>query len=94
MERFGNNYGERLDTVEGYNDLYDNEDDDDDDDDNDDFAQMKDSDDDLPEGDDSEEEDLDAGLGIVGAAIDPKKKGSHNPEKIEVNFDELDDDDD
>ena len=51
---------------------------------------MKDSD---PNDVDSEEEDLDADLGIIGAATEKKKK-SDNPEKIEVNFDELEDEDD
>lgn len=90
---YGGGIGERLDTVEGPNDLYGVEaQEDDEQSDNDDaFNNMADSDDDALDDDSSEEEDLDAQLGIPKVKNSKKK---HNPDKIEVNFDEIEDDDD
>jgi len=104
---YGGGQGERLDTVEGPYDLYDQEQDEEDEDqadNNRDFDQMNDdeSDEDLGgmhDNSDSEEEDLDANLGLdlpppkkAATKEKPKRKESHD--KIEVNFDDIPDDDD
>lgn len=80
--------GERLDTMEGYNDLYgDEEEDEDDDVGKDDFDQMR---------DDSDSDDLEL-EGEDGSQ--KRKKGTKrgldtSQEKIEVNLDDIEDDDD
>lgn len=84
MERcrdlYGGNRGERLDTIEGPYDLYDQEDDQDAKSDG--FAQMKD------DSDDSGDE-----LNLAGDKK-VKKKLNQSHDKLEVNLDDINDEDD
>lgn len=75
-----------MDTIEGPYDLYDQEDDDDDGDQNgdEDFAQMNDSSDEDPEGDGLEQAKRRAN----------RKKLNQSHDKLEVNLDEVQDEDD
>ena len=96
---YGQGNGERLDTVEGPYDLYDQEDDDQNEDQQDqkDFDAMQDDD---SEEQDSEDDNPDKDLGIVGIQAEGKKKknkkknlnASHD--KLEVNLDEISDEND
>lgn len=76
--------GERLDTMEGYNDLYDEEADDDDDDDNQDHGGF------LNASDDDDE-----AVDLLGSPTNKPKKqtNQYKHDKIEVNLDDVEDDD-
>ena len=78
--------GERLDTMEGYNDLYgDEEEDEDDDVGADDFDQMR---------DDSDSDGLDLEAEDGGRKKSKKRGLDTSQEKIEVNLDDIEDEDD
>lgn len=90
QDLYGQNKGERLDTVEGPYDLYGQEvEDEEQKGDDDDFADMKDS---LESDNYSDDENPDADLGL-GAGLKAKKR-EDIPSKVEVNFDDIPDDDD
>lgn len=71
--------GERLDTMEGFNDLYDEEDDN--------------QDSNFRMEDDPDDEDSDEETGL-GDSDKKKKKSKFEHDKIEVNFDDIEDDND
>jgi hypothetical protein len=79
-------HGERLDTVEGQNDLYYDEED----------EEQKNEFDQMASDEDSEEENPDAEiLGLVGNGLGKQnKKNKGSQEKIEVNFDDIEDEED
>ena len=81
--------GERLDTVEGHNDLYYDEED----------EEGKNDFDQMASDDDSEDENPDAEiLGLVGDGLGSSKKkkakNQSSQEKIEVNLDDIEDEED
>ena len=87
MQHIG--HGERLDTVEGHNDLYYDEEDGSGEEEKNQFDQMA-------SDDDSEDENPDAEiLGLVGNGLGKKsKKKGGSQEKIEVNLDDIEDEED
>lgn len=79
--------GERLDTMEGYNDLYDEEDDEAIDGDEYKYGESEDE-------DDSENENMDGSDEKKEQRKKRKNKHGNEQEKIEVNLDDIEDDDD
>lgn len=82
-ELYGNNQGERLDTIEGPYDLYDQEEESDD---NDEYYKMKD--------DSSDDEDGKTDFDLSKAKKNVKKKLNYSHDKLEVNLDDIKSDDD